>query len=88
MLRIDATKFLLVRNLGREEPFLPKTTSGSEKYCPSSCFRGASSASRIPANIVDSLALVFEARLREKESNDTRIAYDRNQFVLGIRWQP
>jgi hypothetical protein len=35
-----------------------------------------------------SLSLVFEARLREKVSNDIRIAYDRNQYVLGIRWQP
>jgi tetratricopeptide (TPR) repeat protein len=35
-----------------------------------------------------SLSLVLEARLREKVSNDTRIAYDRNQFVLGVRWEP
>jgi len=35
-----------------------------------------------------SLSLVFEGRLREKVSNDTRIAYDRNQFVLGVRWEP
>jgi tetratricopeptide (TPR) repeat protein len=34
-----------------------------------------------------SLSLVFEGRMREKASNDFRIAYDRNQFVLGIRWQ-
>jgi len=35
-----------------------------------------------------SLYLVFEGRLRERVSNDTRIAYDRNQFTLGIRWEP
>ena len=35
-----------------------------------------------------SLYLVFEGRFRERVSNDTRIAYDRNQFILGIRWEP
>jgi len=35
-----------------------------------------------------SLYLVLEGRFRERESNDTRIAYDRNQFVLGVRWEP
>jgi len=35
-----------------------------------------------------SLYLVFEGRLREKVSTDTRIAYDRNQYVLGLRWEP
>ena len=35
-----------------------------------------------------SLYLVFEGRLRERVSNDTRIAYDRNQFMLSIRWEP
>ena len=35
-----------------------------------------------------SLYLVLEGRFRERESNDTRIAYERNQFVLGIRWEP
>jgi hypothetical protein len=34
------------------------------------------------------LYLVFKGRLRERVSNDTRIAYDRNQFTLGIRWEP
>ncbi len=33
------------------------------------------------------LFLVFEARLRETLSNDVRIAYDRNQFILGVRWE-
>ncbi len=35
-----------------------------------------------------SLSLVFKGLLLEKVSNDTRIAYDRNQFVLGVRWEP
>ena len=34
------------------------------------------------------LTLVLEGLFREKVSNDTRIAYDRNQFVLGVRWEP
>jgi len=34
-----------------------------------------------------SLFLVLEARLRETLSNDIRIAYDRNQFILGVRWE-
>ena len=34
------------------------------------------------------LSLVLKGLLREKVSNDTRIAYDRNQFVLGVRWEP
>jgi len=33
------------------------------------------------------LSLVFEAEYRDQASNDTRIQYDRNQFVLGVRWQ-
>ena len=32
------------------------------------------------------LSLVFEAEYRDQASNDSRIQYDRNQFVLGIRW--
>jgi len=35
-----------------------------------------------------SLYLVFEANFLERVSNDTRISYDRNQFVLGVRWEP
>jgi tetratricopeptide (TPR) repeat protein len=34
-----------------------------------------------------SLSLVAEARYRETISNDTRIQYERNQYVLGVRWQ-
>ena len=34
-----------------------------------------------------SLSLVAEARYRETVSNDTRIQYERNQFVLGVRWE-
>lgn len=34
-----------------------------------------------------SLSLVAEVRYRETVSNDTRIQYERNQFVLGIRWE-
>ena len=35
-----------------------------------------------------SLSLVLEAAFRERVSNDTRIAYERSQYVFGIRWQP
>lgn len=33
------------------------------------------------------LSLVGEARYRETVSNDTRIQYERNQYVLGVRWE-
>jgi len=33
------------------------------------------------------LSLVAEARYRETVSNDTRIQYERNQYVLGVRWE-
>ena len=33
------------------------------------------------------LSLVGEARYRETVSNDTRIQYARNQYVLGVRWE-
>lgn len=33
------------------------------------------------------LSLIAEARYRETVSNDTRIQYERNQYVLGIRWE-
>ncbi len=33
------------------------------------------------------ISLVGEARYRETISNDTRIEYGRNQFLLGIRWE-
>jgi len=33
------------------------------------------------------LSLVGEARYRETVSNDTRIQYERNQFLLGVRWE-
>ncbi len=35
-----------------------------------------------------SLYLVFEASVDERASTDTRIQYDRNQYVLGVRWEP
>ena len=34
-----------------------------------------------------SLSLVAEARYRDTVSNDTRIEYDRMQYVLGVQWQ-
>lgn len=34
------------------------------------------------------LSLVAEGRYREVASNDTRIQYERTQFVVGVRWQP
>jgi len=37
--------------------------------------------------MTNSLHLVLEASIVERVSNDTRISYDRNQFVLGVRWQ-
>ncbi len=33
------------------------------------------------------LSLVGEARYRETVSNDTRIQYERRQYILGVRWQ-
>lgn len=33
------------------------------------------------------LSLVGEARYRETVSNDTRIQYERWQYILGVRWQ-
>ena len=33
------------------------------------------------------LSLVGEARYREIVSNDTRIQYERTQFILGVRWE-
>lgn len=33
------------------------------------------------------LSLVGEASYRETVSNDTRIQYERNQFVFGVRWE-
>lgn len=34
------------------------------------------------------LSIVAEGRYREVASNDTRIQYERTQFVVGVRWQP
>jgi hypothetical protein len=33
------------------------------------------------------LSLVGELNYRETVSNDTRIQYERNQFILGVRWE-
>lgn len=33
------------------------------------------------------LSLVGEGRYRETVSNDTRIQYERSQFILGVRWE-
>lgn len=33
------------------------------------------------------LSLFGEARYRETVSNDTRIQYERNQYVIGVRWE-
>lgn len=32
------------------------------------------------------LSLIGEARFRETVSNDTRIQYERTQFIIGVRW--
>jgi hypothetical protein len=33
------------------------------------------------------LTLVAQYDYRQVDSNDTRIAYDRNQYVIGLMWQ-
>jgi hypothetical protein len=33
------------------------------------------------------LSLIAEARFRETVSNDTRIQYERNQYIIGVRWE-
>ena len=38
--------------------------------------------------LTKSLTLRGEARLEEVVSNDTRITYERSQFVLAVRWEP
>jgi hypothetical protein len=38
--------------------------------------------------MTDSLDLVGEYLTREVASNDYRIQYDREQFMLGVRWSP
>ncbi len=35
-----------------------------------------------------SLSLVAEANYRGAASNDSRIGYDRYQYILGVRWEP
>ncbi len=35
-----------------------------------------------------SLFLVLEAAMRERTSTDSRIEYERSQFVLGVHWRP
>lgn len=38
--------------------------------------------------MTESLDIVAEYSLRETASNDTRIQYDRNQYLVGLRWSP
>ena len=38
--------------------------------------------------MTQSLSLVLEGSFRERVSNDTRIAYERTQYLLGVRWEP
>ncbi|MGI9205002.1 MAG: hypothetical protein ACR2Q3_13390 [Woeseiaceae bacterium] len=38
--------------------------------------------------MTESLDIVAEYALRETASNDTRIQYDRNQYLLAVRWSP
>jgi hypothetical protein len=33
------------------------------------------------------LTLVAQYNYRQVDSNDTRIAYDRNQYLIGLMWQ-
>lgn len=48
----------------------------------------AASASVIGTfRMTDHLSLVGEGRYRETVSNDTRIQYERYQFILGVRWE-
>ena len=37
--------------------------------------------------MTQNLSLVGEFRYRDTASNDTRIQYERNQYILGVRWQ-
>jgi hypothetical protein len=37
--------------------------------------------------MTERLSLVGEAIYRETDSNDLRIQYQRNQFILGVRWE-
>lgn len=37
--------------------------------------------------VTDALSLVFEAEHRGTESNDARIAFDRGQYSIGLRWR-
>ncbi len=37
--------------------------------------------------ITRNLSIVLEADYRERASNDARIQYDRNEYVLGVRWE-
>ncbi len=38
--------------------------------------------------MTESLDIVAEYALREAASNDTRIQYERNQYLVGVRWSP
>ena len=38
--------------------------------------------------MTQSLNLVFEAVIDDRDSTDTRIAYQRSQLVLGVEWFP
>ncbi len=37
--------------------------------------------------MTNNLSFVAEIRYRDTASNDTRIQYERNQYILGVRWQ-
>ncbi|MBT8100849.1 MAG: hypothetical protein KJO82_13925, partial [Gammaproteobacteria bacterium] len=41
----------------------------------------------ISYDMTRNLSLVFETNHREKSSTDARIQYDRDQYVLGVRWR-
>ena len=38
--------------------------------------------------MTESLDIVAEYALREAASNDTRIQYERNHYLVGVRWSP
>jgi tetratricopeptide (TPR) repeat protein len=43
---------------------------------------------RATYRMTPSLFLVFEATIDEQVSTDSRLEYDRSQFVLGVHWEP
>ena len=45
-------------------------------------------SARATYRMLEHFDLVAEFFYRQTESNDTRLAYDRTQTVLSVRWMP